>query len=553
MRSPVQNSRRIDRGGRAFAIVATTVLFTLFAPVGHSSVTLPGTNEAATIPITGDAVPGLESYDRTISDLLARWGINGAAVAVTKDGRLVYARGFGYADVDAGATVQPDSLFRVASLSKPVTAIAAMKLVQEGRLDLDAKVFTLLSDIPPPQGANIDPRLDSITVRELLEHSGGWDRARAFDPMFIPWIAADAVGEPRPASSRTIIRYMLGQPLQFDPGTEYEYSNFGYSLLGRIIEKVTGMRYDDYVRHELLAPIGVTRMICGRSRPSERATGEVKYYELPQEGLATSVFPDETQPVPWPDGGFYIEAMDSHGGWVASPIDYLRLILSADGHPSPPDALTSSSIAEMTARPANPTWQGTPIWYAKGWLVGPVDSDANWWHTGALPGTATIVVRNYNGFSWAAFYNGQPWSDQFFYEFDAGMWDAYWQVTSWPDGDQFSKYIPFEGPATPAPTARIISPNGREKLKAGTSVTISWDAGDDRKVLHQVLYLSTDGGVTYPFIIAPDVDPEARTFSFAIPASLKTKTARIKVVATDQDGNEGSDSSDANFKIKKAR
>ena len=508
---------------------------------------------AATIPITGDAVPGLESYDQEITGLLARWGIRGAAVAVAKDGRLVYARGFGYADEASGRVVQPDSLFRVASLSKPVTAIAVMKLVQDGRLDLDAKVFTLLSDITPPAGSNVDPRLASITVRELLEHSGGWDRALAFDPMFIPWVAADAVGDPRPAGPRTIIKYMYGEPLQFDPGSSYAYSNYGYCLLGRVVEKITGQRYEDYVRNELLAPLGITRMICGRTRVSERATGEVTYYEQPDEGLATSVFPDVTQPVPWPDGGFYIEAMDSHGAWVASPIDYVRLILSADGRSAPPDFLTGASIAEMTARPDNPAWNGSDTWYAKGWLVRPVDNDANWWHTGALSGTSTIVVRNYNGYTWAAFYNGQPWNDQFFYEYDVAMWNAFFQVTQWPDGDQFSRYIPFEGPATEPPTARVVSPNGREKFKAGTTINISWEAADDRQVLHQALYLSTDGGATFPVIVAPDVDATARAFSYTIPATLKTKTARIKVVAVDPDGNEAADASDANFKIKKAR
>jgi N-acyl-D-amino-acid deacylase len=123
------------------------------------------------VPVTGDAVPGLESYDRIIREIMQKWSIPGAAVAVAKDGRLVYARGFGYADVAAGELVSPDSMFRIASVSKPLTAITVMKLVEQGEIDLDAKAFDYLADLEPPPGSEVDPRLASITVRNLLEHS----------------------------------------------------------------------------------------------------------------------------------------------------------------------------------------------------------------------------------------------------------------------------------------------------------------------------------------------------------------------------------------------
>ena len=121
---------------------AVPVLLSILLAVAFAPRDAGGTAAAAdALPMTGDPVPGMKRFDRTISDLLTRWQVPGAAVAVVKDGRLVYARGFGYADVDAGELVQPDSLFRLASVSKPLTAIAIMKLVQEDKLRFNDKAF----------------------------------------------------------------------------------------------------------------------------------------------------------------------------------------------------------------------------------------------------------------------------------------------------------------------------------------------------------------------------------------------------------------------------
>ena len=180
------------------------------------------------IPMTGTPVEGMASFDTIIPDLMSKWQIPGGAVAVVKDGRLVYARGYGWADVETNESVQPDSLFRIGSISKPITAVTILKLVEEGQLDLDAKVFELLDYLKPPDNATVvDSRINDITVRQLLYHSGGWDRELSFDPMFIPIQAAEAVDALAPASCETVIRYMLGQPLDFSPGSQYAYSNFG--------------------------------------------------------------------------------------------------------------------------------------------------------------------------------------------------------------------------------------------------------------------------------------------------------------------------------------
>lgn len=388
------------------------------------------------IPISGDAVAGMESYDSVVVRLMRGYGIPGGAVAVMKDDRLVYARGFGYADVDAKRPVEPDALFRIASLSKPLTSAAVLQLVQQGKLSLTAPAFALIPDLKPLTGATVDPRLSRITVLDLLRHSGGWDRDHSGDPMFMSTQIAATVGVPAPAGAEAIIRYMLGRPLDFDPGARYVYSNFGYAVLGRIIERVTGQGYESYMRSQLLAPAGITRMRIGHTLLADAAPGEVHYYS--SDPPATSVFPGGGT-VPWPYGGFYLEAMDAHGGWIASAPDLLKFLAAVDALPGRADILSAASIGTMTAR--QPVWADSAYWYALGWLVRPSNGDANWWHTGSLPGTTTLLVRAYNGLAWCALFNTRAQSDAAFSgALDAGMWTAASGVTQWPAGDVFSKF-----------------------------------------------------------------------------------------------------------------
>ncbi len=397
---------------------------------------------AQAMPMTGPRVPGMASFDRIIPALMRKYRVPGGAVAVARDGRLVLARGYGLADRDAQQPVQPDSLFRLASLSKPITAVAVLALVDAGRLDLDAPAFRALG------AAAADPRLGRVTVRELLQHTGGWDPEDShvldppgqYDPMFDSREIARAMGAPAPASCPTIIRFMTGKPLDFDPGTQYAYSNFGYCVLGRVIEGVTGQSYADSVAASVLQPAGISRMRLGHTRLEERADGEVRYYDYPGAARVQSVFPDGRGLVPAPYGGFYLEAMDAHGGWLASAIDYLRFITALDGRRGPP-LLRPETVRQMVARPAPPVSVGTDTYYGLGWSIRPVGDDANWWHTGALDGTSTIAVRAAGGLAWVALFNSWPkdrdaWAD----ELDAQLWQAVDGVTEWPSHDLFDQF-----------------------------------------------------------------------------------------------------------------
>ena len=410
-------------------------------PVVPSPVTPSAPQE---IPITGTVVPGMKSYDEVIADFMRKYAIPGGAVAVMRDGRLIYARGFGYADVENKTLVQPDALFRIASVSKTLTSAAIMKLIEEGKLGIDDRVAPLIAYLTPAPGATVDPRWDEITIRHLLNHTGGWDRTKpngGFDPIDRPLIAAAAVNAPAPASSETLIRYMKGMPLDFNPGEKFAYSNFGYIILGRVIERVSGMRYEEFVRSRVLQPLGANRTREGKSHMADALPDEVRYY-FPGFGatgpLVPSVFPGEGA-VPLNYGGYHHEAGDASGGWVSSTIDLLRFLGGVDGRANRPDILRPETVAEMTGSGPDQC-AGGACYYAFGWWVRPIQGDANWWHTGTLPGTTSILVRTSNNVSWVGLFNTRSLTANLEAEVDAALSKAFAGVTSFPPHDLFSTF-----------------------------------------------------------------------------------------------------------------
>jgi CubicO group peptidase (beta-lactamase class C family) len=411
----------------------------------------PSCQEAPTTP----GVSPEEAFEARIPQLMTKWGIPGGSVAVVKDERLVFAKGYGSADREANAPVTTASLFRVASLSKPLTAAAVLRLLQEGRLSLDDPVFRKYLSPAPPPGMPVDPRLFQVTVRHLLEHAGGWDREAGFDPMFYSREIAAALKKPGPSSAGDIIKFMSGQPLDFAPGARYDYSNFGYCVLGRVIEKITGKTYHEALQELVLGPAGITGMTLGRTRLEDAAAGEVRYYDFSGADPAASVFPPGTAKVPGPYGGFYIEAMDAHGGWLASATDLLKFLVRIDGRTRKADILEASTVQTMIARPDLSDWSGAATYYALGWQIRPVGGDANWWHTGSLPGTTSILVRAANGLAWAGLFNSRPLdADGFALELDRTFWDAVGAVTAWPETDLF----PASAVAAEASSERAVDP-----------------------------------------------------------------------------------------------
>jgi CubicO group peptidase (beta-lactamase class C family) len=233
---------------------------------------------------------------------------------------------------------------------------------------------------------------------------------------------------------------MKGMPLDFNPGEKFAYSNFGYIILGRVIERSSGMPYKEFVRARVLQPVGANRTQQGKSRISDALPDEVKYYR-PGAGLnwplVASVFPGEGL-VPLNYGGYYLEAGDASGAWVSSTVDLLRFLTRVDGRPIPPDILSPQLVAEMTSNGTTVCPDGS-CYYAGGWNVRPVQDGATWSHGGDLPGTKAILVRSYYNLSWVALFNTAA-PNSLVSELDAALWDALGHMTSFPTNDLFSTF-----------------------------------------------------------------------------------------------------------------
>lgn len=386
--------------------------------------------------ITGRAAAGLAAFDSAMRGFMQARGIPAGALAVTKDSRLVLARGYRW-QPDAIDPVEPTSLFRIASLSKQVTSMAVMRLVEDGLLSLDAKLTTLLALTPRP-GDTLDPLVHDITVRMLLEHSGGWDSS-SFDPMFEDQYISSLLGVPLPVSQQNIITVMNGRVLDHTPGTTFAYSNYGYLLLGRIIEAVSGQPYAAYVQESVLAPLFIKRMRLGQTEFEQRQPGEAPYYGW-DVGLHFNVRrAGGPLNAPAPYGAWSLENMDSHGGWLASAVDLARFCTALDRTGREP-VLNAASIARTFAEPLADRFEDDS-WYACGWMVREAGSGLNTWHDGSLDGTFSFMVRRHDGVNYVALFNQRDDPSGYdYYDIDGLLYDTADSIAAWPGGDLFSIY-----------------------------------------------------------------------------------------------------------------
>ena len=153
----------------------------------------------------------------------------GTTIEFTKDGKLIHAKGYGWADVQTETPVKPDTLFGVASLSKTITATAILRLVEQGKLKLDDKAFEIINHIKPPAGARIDPRLHKITVRHLLEHAGGWDAQKSGDPVNWTTQVQAQRGDKTPISAEHLRPGDVSEELNSVVGRRARISRYGTS------------------------------------------------------------------------------------------------------------------------------------------------------------------------------------------------------------------------------------------------------------------------------------------------------------------------------------
>ena len=366
--------------------------------------------------------------ERTINSFMRRWEIAGASVAVARDGRLVFARGFGLADKANNVETEPYNKFRIASISKLVTAVAIMKLQEEGKLSVNDRVFGpdgILND--PYYSEPKDKRVYGITVAHLLGHEGGWT-TRWGDQMFIPLVIAEQMDIKPPIDTKTIVRFALNKNLHFTPGTGRSYSNLGYAILGLVIEKVSGMSYGEYCRQEILQPLGIYDMTLAHNLYSAKAPYEVTYYEPDDTPLKPSIY-GTGELVSACYGGNDIESLGGAGAWLATAPDLMKLLLAVDGFNSKKDILSDESIKFMTD--SNNGY--APV----GWKT--TVYDGTWWRTGSFPGTAGMMRRQADGTAWVILLNTSAWNGpEISTEINYIMSRALSQVKNWPDIDLYN-------------------------------------------------------------------------------------------------------------------
>jgi CubicO group peptidase (beta-lactamase class C family) len=385
---------------------------------------------------------GTREIDREVNSFIKKWKIEGASLAVTKDEKLVYAKGFGIANSETGEEVRPGHLFRIASVSKLITAVAIMKLYEDGKLDLDERVFGedgILNDSIYRDYR--DQRVEKITVRHLLNHTAGWSSASG-DPMFRSLYIARKMNVHPPASFNNILQFTLSKRLNYTPGTRYSYSNLGYAILGEIIERKSGMPYQDYVVMDILKPLDIHDMHVGKSYYYEKYPNEVRYHSA--VGPMTTYDMDGSgQSVPIYYGGNDMELLGPAGGWVASAPEFIKFLTAIDGFPEQPDILRPETIAMMT----DPDLSGQGLF---GWRG--QDNYGTWWRTGYLTGSSALVVRQRNGINWVVMINTSTSKHSDIHRYVSSMmFTAVNRVKEWPAIDLFTMETAPPSPITEIP------------------------------------------------------------------------------------------------------
>lgn len=384
-----------------------SLMKTLFGAAGAGAVAVPGFGDF--FPQNGGQQPnGRERGEmgRIAGNFRRSFSVPALSIAIARNGQFVWDNAIGMAYGKDLMQSQPNTLFRIASVTKPITSVAIFTLVEKGQLNLNDKVFGPSGILgikygKPPYGQYVE----DVTVDHLLTHtSGGWPNDST-DPMF----QHDSWDQ-----TKLITWTLKNLPLTYPPGEHWAYSNFGYCVLGRVIEQVTGQAYADYVQANVLAPCAIGDMAIGRNKLSQRYPNEAEY---------VGQYSEDPYKI-------NVTRMDSHGGWIASPSDLVIFLDHLGGVPGFPSLLKPQTIQTMTTpTPAYP--QTSPVSYARGWMVR-TDAPGTWWHNGSLPGTTSIMVRTPIGMSWAALCNTRTEPhDQMDTALDNMLWNIVRVVPEW--------------------------------------------------------------------------------------------------------------------------
>lgn len=357
------------------------------------------------IPITG-LQPNRDTtvFDHRVLALLQNWHLPGASITIMKNNQILLSHGYGYADLETQTPVQPYSRFRIASVSKAITAVAILQLVQQGKLHLSDHAYDLLNQLEPLNSESERAQIYQITLKNLLQMSSGWATSGSGspDPMFGPWTLrmGRLLDYHMPPDCLTAARMMMSIPMQFKPGNSYSYSNLNYCMLGLIINHTSGMEsdigYQDYVRKNLLEPFGIYDMQIGDSDAALRLENEVKYYHSGgYDSGSVSGLPYSNTNI--------LRKNFSDGGWVASSPSLAKFLQALQHH----QILNEAMIEQMVEKPS---FQQRPnAYFAMGWSVRYMRGHRYVFKTGSFTGTYALVVMSDDGTSYAALFNSKPY------------------------------------------------------------------------------------------------------------------------------------------------
>lgn len=368
--------------------------------------------------------------DTLAERLIRQWEITGMSVAVVKDGKLVYAKGFGYADKERNVKMKAHHLLRMASVSKLFTATAIMKLVEEGKLSLTDKVFGSQGIIKKYNHLVVDSLVFKIEIQHLLTHTGGWRNQLRTDPMFVPVKVAEIMKVPSPVAFDDVLRYMLMQKGYFPAGAFYDYSNFGYCVLGRVIEEISGKSYEKYLQENILLPAGVKRIKIGKNRYKDRFAHETRYYDAKKTPLNLSIYSPKDSASRVYEGND-TQALGASGGLIATALDIAKFACAIDNFATRPDILSELTIKKMVFPISKTDTLGKRV---LGWKQVLPDK---WWRTGNLASTSSTLSRRNDGYTWVLVTNTGSWRGPSFpYEMEAMMQKALREVV-FKDQDLF--------------------------------------------------------------------------------------------------------------------
>ncbi|MDD6364032.1 MAG: serine hydrolase [Bacteroidales bacterium] len=369
-----------------FATIAVAMLSTASAPFQLNRIHHPkiGVNLNREISNALSDIPELGGMDRKVRAFMDRWALQGACLAVVRNDSLVFAKGYGWADREKEIRMEPNMLMRVASVSKLITAVGIMNLVDREYISLQDKVFgeegLLVGPLYDRTVGNSD--YSAITVEHLLRHQGGFVN----DPMFEPKMVRSFLGVQGSLTADDYIRYELAHRLRYCPGTVNRYSNFGYLLLSRIIESVMEEDYESFIDRNILEPLGIMDMHIAQNLYMDRYPGEVRYYS---HDVSRNSYGDND-----------ITVLSGAGAWCCSIVELAKLVAAIDGRPEVEDIISPESVALMTA-------YDDPAMFALGW--NDTNPQVGWTRTGTFTGTSALIKYFPDGECWIFITNTSTW------------------------------------------------------------------------------------------------------------------------------------------------